>query len=91
MIKNEIIELIDNFLQENPEGIITLCQNKPIWENNKYGISFTKGSYTNPNKIQWEEYGVLIRETLGYSLITGKHVYIPYEHITSILLEDTTG
>lgn len=84
----EIYNLIDEFFKENKEGIVTLCYFEPLWEVNKYGMSFEKQTFKNENKLQWKNNGLLMRETLGFSLITGKHIYLPYHKIDKILFED---
>ena len=87
-MKYELNRLFNEFFNENPEGVITICYPNPLWEGNKYGVSFGKDTYKNQNKLQFKKEGLFIRQTLGYSLITGKHLYIPYNQIQSILFEE---
>lgn len=85
---NEIKKVIDNFFRRCPDGIVTLCLPKSIWEHNKYGISYTKGTHLNNNKIKYMDEGILVKQTLGFSLVTNKHLYIPYNHIQTIIFEE---
>jgi hypothetical protein len=87
-LNQEIYNMIEDFFKKNPNGICTLCYPTPLWEHNKYGISFTKATFRNHNKMEWKQYGILFYQTLGFSLITGKHLYLPYAKIDKILFEE---
>lgn len=83
---NEIKQLIFDFLEENPKGIVHLVY--PPQLENTGGIEIGKETIKNPNKIRFMETGIFIRETLGYSLITGKHLFIPYENCLLVFIEN---
>ena len=70
---NEIKLLIENFLKE-----IDYTD----------GIELTKDSIENENKIKFMETGIYIRQTLGYSLITGKHLFLPYGECVLVFIEN---
>ncbi len=81
----EIKQLILDFFDENPKGLVHLVY--PPQLENTGGIELTKRSVNNPNKIRFMDTGIFIRETLGYSLITGKHLFIPYGHCLFVFIE----
>lgn len=83
---NEIKLLIENFLKENKKGIVHLVY--PIRLDYTGGIELTKDSIENENKIKFMETGIYIRQTLGYSLITGKHLFLPYGECVLVFIEN---
>ena len=85
---DELKLMFDKFFKESEKGVVTICYPNPLWERNKYGVSFEKGTYMNNHKFKFKEHGIMIMQTLGYSLVTGKHLYIPYSQITAILFEE---
>ena len=48
--------------------VVTICYANPLRERNKYGVSFEKGTYMNNHKFKFKEHGIMIMQTLGYSL-----------------------
>lgn len=86
-LKNEVYEMISKFFNENPNGIVTISYPKPFWDKNKFGVSFAKGKFKNKRLIQFKDNGIFIKETCGFSLMTGKHIFIPYNKIEGILFE----
>lgn len=72
----EIKSLIEEFFEENKNGIIHLVY--PTRLDYTGGIELTKDNIQNENKIRFMETGIYIKETLGYSLVTGKHLFLPY-------------
>ncbi len=81
----EIKQLLLDFFDENPKGLVHLVYPPQI--ENTGGIELTKDNIQNPHKIRFMNTGVFIRETLGYSLITGKHLFIPYGNFLLVFIE----
>ena len=82
----EIKLLIENFLKENKKGIVHLVY--PTRLDYTGGIELTRDDIVNENKIKFMETGIYIRETLGYSLITGKHLFLPYSECVLVFIEN---
>lgn len=80
----EIKLLIENFLKENKKGIVHLVY--PTRLDYTGGIELTRDNIKNENKIKFMETGIYIQETLGYSLITGKHLFLPYAECVLIFI-----
>lgn len=82
----EIKLLIENFLKENKKGIVHLVY--PTRLDKSGGIELTRDNIVNENKIKFMETGIYIQQTLGYSLITGKHLFIPYGECVLVFIEN---
>lgn len=82
----EIKLLIENFLNENKKGIVHLVY--PTRLDYTGGIELTKDNIKNKNKIKFMKTGIYIQQTLGYSLITGKHLFIPYGECVLVFIEN---
>lgn len=81
----EIKSLIEEFFEENKNGIIHLVY--PTRLDYTGGIELTKDNIQNENKIRFMETGIYIKETLGYSLVTGKHLFLPYGECVLVFIE----
>lgn len=81
----EIKQLIFDFFDENPKGLVHLVY--PPQLENTGGIELTIDNIQNPHKIRFMENGIFIKETLGYSLVTGKHLFIPYGNCVFVFIE----
>lgn len=83
-------ELIFDFFDENPKGQVHLVYPPQVdyGVSNVRGIELTKDNIRNPNRIRFMETGIYIRQTLGYSLVTGKHLFVPYGSCLLIFLEE---
>lgn len=81
----EIKSLIEGFFEENKNGIIHLVY--PTRLDYTGGIELTKDNIQNENKIRFMETGIYIKETLGYSLVTGKHLFLPYGECVLVFIE----
>lgn len=87
MTDNEIKDLIFNFLEEYPEGKVTLIYPKELEliRENIHGMEITKNTF---NRLKFCKYGIYIRQALGYSLVTGKHLFLPYGSFSIVFEED---
>ena len=83
---HEIKLLIENFLNENKKGIVHLVY--PTRIDYTGGIELTQDVIENENKIKFMETGIYIQQTLGYSLITGKHLFLPYAECVLVFIEN---
>lgn len=81
----EIKSLIEEFFEENKNGIIHLVY--PTRLDYTGGIELTKDYIQNENKIRFMETGIYIKQTLGYSLVTGKHLFLPYGECVLVFIE----
>ena len=80
-MKVELQREIESFYTTYPNGHITIYYNKL----NPVELSITKKMMDeNPNKIVYQDYGLLISHTNGLTRKTNKHTYIPYTQILSI-------
>ena len=75
---------IREFLEKHPNGCVILIY--PM--DDPLGIEITKTSLEG-NKLKFYENGVWINNTLGYSLVTGKHLFLDYGACAFIFEEDT--
>lgn len=82
----EIKSLIEEFFEENKHGIVHLVY--PTRLDYTGGIELTKDSIANENKIKFMETGIYIQQTLGYSLVTGKHLFLPYGECVLVFIEN---
>ncbi len=82
----EIKLLIENFLKENKKGIVHLVY--PTRLDYTGGIELTRDNIENENKIKFLKTGIYIQETLGYSLITGKHLFLPYAECVLVFIKN---
>ena len=82
----EIKQLILDFFDENPKGLVHLVY--PPQLENTGGIELTKENIQNHRKIRFMDTGIFIRQTLGYSLVTGKHLFIPYGNCLLVFIEE---
>lgn len=82
---SEIKLLIENFLKENKKGIVHLVYPTRL---DTGGIELTQDNIENENKIKFLKTGIYIQETLGYSLITGKHLFLPYAKCVLVFIEN---
>ena len=84
---NEIKDMIINFLDEYPEGHVTLLypSETEFVREGIHGTEITKHSF---NRIKFCKQGVYIRQALGYSLVTGKHLFLPYGSFSIVFEED---
>lgn len=89
-MRDELQEMFDKFFNESKKGVVTISYPDPLWDNNKDGVSFTYETYKSP-RFKFKKEGILILQTMGYSLVTGKHLYIPYGQIQAVLFEETFG
>lgn len=78
--------LIEEFLENNEKGLVHLIY--PTRLDHTAGIELTKDLVENGNKIKFMKTGIYIRQTLGYSLVTGKHLFLPYEQCVVVFIED---
>lgn len=83
---NEIKEMLMNFFEENENGMIHLMY--PVRLDATGGIEISKDMLSNDNKIKFMKCGILIYQTMGYSLITNKHLFLPYGECVFIFLEN---
>ena len=81
----EIKLLIENFLNENKKGIVHLVY--PTRLDYTGGIELTMDNIQNENKIRFMETGIYIKQTLGYSLVTGRHLFLPYGECVLVFIE----
>ena len=81
----EIKLLIEEFFEGNKNGIIHLVY--PTRLDYTGGIELTKDCIQNENKIRFMETGIYIKQTLGYSLVTGKHLFLPYGECVLVFIE----
>ena len=82
----EIKSLIEEFFEKNKNGIVHLVY--PTRLDYTGGIELTMDNIQNKNKIKFMETGMYIRETLGYSLVTGKHLFLPYGECVLVFIEN---
>jgi hypothetical protein len=78
---------IEQFLEEHEHGVVHL-----VYPNyfDTGGIEITKHNINNEHKIEFFETGVMIYQTLGYSLITGKHLFLPYGQCAFVFIEESS-
>lgn len=88
MVDNEIKDLILDFLEKCPRGKVTLLYPHEIEfiREGIRGIEITKTTLKG-EKIIFNNYGIFIHNTLGFSLVTGKHLFLPYGSF-SIVFEE---
>lgn len=84
---NEIQEMIINFLDEHPDGKITLLYPKELEliRENIHGMEITNNTF---NRLKFCKYGIYIRQALGFSLVTGKHLFLPYGCFSIVFEEE---
>lgn len=89
MVDNEIKELILDFFEEYPEGKVTLLYPEEIKliRDNVRGMEIDKHTLDGA-KISFYEHGVYIRDALGFSLVTGKHLFLPYGCFSIVFEEE---
>ena len=89
MVDNEIKELILDFFEEYPEGKVTLLypEETKLIRDNIHGMEINKHTL-NGAKISFYKHGLYIRNTLGFSLVTGKHLFLPYGSFSIVFEEE---
>ena len=85
-MNNEIKGMIISFLEKYENGRVTLLYPKEV-EAIREGIVGTEITKHSFNRIKFCEKGIYIKQTLGYSLVTGKHLFLPYGSF-SIVFEE---
>ena len=65
--------------------ILYPSETKVIREN-IHGTEITKHSF--PQRIKFCEKGIYIRQALGFSLVTGKHLFLPYGSFSIVFEEE---
>lgn len=83
---NEIQNLLKDFLDENENGYIHLLY--PTRLDSIGGIIITEQTLYNDKKIKFMEHGIMIYQTLGYSLVTNKHLFLPYGECVFVFIEN---
>ena len=83
--KPEIYNKVKEFLKHYPKGVVHLVYPDLF---NTGGIEITK--HNIDNRIQFGNDGVMIKQTLGYSLVTGKHLYLPYGNCAFVFIEESS-
>ena len=81
---SEIYNEIKGFLNKNKHGVVHLVF-PDLFDTG--GIEINKYNIDNENKIKFLNEGVMIYQTLGYSLVTGKHLYLPYGNCAFVFIE----
>jgi hypothetical protein len=77
----EIKSLIEEFFEENKNGIVHLVY--PTRLDYTGGIELTRDNIQNKNKIKFMETGIYIRETLGC-----KQLFLPYGECVLVFIEN---
>ena len=83
---NEIIEMLEKFFKENENGIVHLVY--PTRLDVTGGIEISKDMLSNSNKIKFMKCGMLIYQTMGYSLVTNNHLFLPYGECVFVFIEN---
>lgn len=84
---NEIKEMIISFLEKYKNGTVTLLYPKEVKAIREgiVGTEITKHSF---NRIKFCEKGIYIKQVLGYSIVTGKHLFLPYGSFSIVFEEE---
>ena len=85
-MNNEIKDMILSFFKKYENGRVTLLYPKEV-EAIREGIVGTEITKHSFNRIKFCEKGIYIKQTLGYSLVTGTHLFLPYGSF-SIVFEE---
>ena len=72
---NEIKEMIISFLDKYENGRVTLLYPQEV-EAIREGIVGTEITKHGLNRIKFYEKGIYIKQTLGFSLVTGRHLFL---------------
>lgn len=83
---NEIKEMMGEFFEENENGIIHLVYPERLDATG--GIEISRNMLFNNNKIKFMKCGILIYQTMGYSLVTNKHLFLPYGECVFVFIEN---
>ena len=88
--KDEIIEMFDNFFEKHPKGnVILLYPSETSYvRENIHGMEIKKDTYKT-GRVRFMESGICIRQSLGLSLVTRKHLFLPYGNFSIVF--DTMG
>ena len=84
---NEIKHMIISFLNKYENGKVTLLYPQEV-ELIREGIKGTEITKESFNRIKFCEKGICIRQALGYSLITNKHLFLPYGSFSIVFEEE---
>ena len=86
-MNNEIKEMIISFLEKYKNGRVTLLYPKEV-EAIREGIVGTEITKYGLNRIKFCKKGIYIKQALGYSIVTGKHLFLPYGSFSIVFEED---
>lgn len=82
-----VYELIKEFLKKHKNGEIHLIY--PDGLGHTGGVQITHRTVDNEHKIKFLDDGIMIYQTLGYSLVTGKHLFLPYGNCAFVFIEES--